>query len=194
LASGSTSVDLPHNPGNSNLETIITQREKSSISDSWLPEIACNINKAAPMVGGLGQDHIPILWRVTPWGAASGALIVPGPGFSRNRTGVNPGDQLAARQKLVYRRDMRFEELDVVRSALLETVKRQLESQDPPETRRTWRRLQAAGFSPDEARTMIAAVVYDEMRSMAEEDRPFDRRRFARLLDRLPELPEAGEG
>ncbi len=89
---------------------------------------------------------------------------------------------------------MRFEELDLVRSTLLETVKRQLDTQDPPETRRTWRRLQAAGFSADEAWMMIAAVLYDEIRSMCEEDRPFDRRRFARLLDRLPELPEGQEG
>lgn len=85
---------------------------------------------------------------------------------------------------------MRFEQLDVVRTNLLQMVDQQLRTQDPPETRRTWRRLQAAGFSADEAREMIASVVWDEMRSMSEEDRPFDRRRFARLLDRLPDLPE----
>lgn len=85
---------------------------------------------------------------------------------------------------------MRFRQLDAVRSVLLETVDRQLEMQDPPETKRTWRRLQAAGFSADEAREMIASIVFEELQSMVEEDRPFDRRRFARLLERLPDVPE----
>lgn len=77
-----------------------------------------------------------------------------------------------------------------VRDAMLDTVLNQIETGDPPETKTTYDRLVAAGQSHNQALQLIAAQLRVEMNRMLSEATPFDNRRFAELLAKIP----GGEG
>jgi len=74
-----------------------------------------------------------------------------------------------------------------VRDAFLDTVLNQIETGDPPETKRTYERLMAAGQSKSQALQHIAAAMRDEMGRMLKEGTPFDNKRFADLLAKIPD-------
>ena len=52
---------------------------------------------------------------------------------------------------------------EIVKAAILETVENQLRDNDPPETRQTYERLVSAGYSDQEARELIGALVSTEI-------------------------------
>lgn len=81
-----------------------------------------------------------------------------------------------------------------VQQAVLEIVDNQLRAGDPPQTRATFNRLVAKGCSAREAKKLIAAAVVVEIFDVMKHGKGFDRDRFIRNLDRLPELPLAEEG
>lgn len=73
-----------------------------------------------------------------------------------------------------------------VRNAFLDTVMTQIETGDPPEAKATLDRLVAAGQSRSQALHHMAAALREEMNRMLAESTPFDNRRYAALLDRIP--------
>ena len=73
-----------------------------------------------------------------------------------------------------------------VRDAFLDTVLNQIETGDPPETKATFERLMAAGQSKSQALQHIAAALRIEMNRMLTESSPFDNKRFAALLEKIP--------
>jgi hypothetical protein len=73
-----------------------------------------------------------------------------------------------------------------VRDAFLDTVLNQIETGDPPETKKTFDRLMASGQSKSQALQHIAAVLRVEMNRMLAESSPFDNARYAALLEKIP--------
>jgi hypothetical protein len=76
-----------------------------------------------------------------------------------------------------------------LKSAIIEVVETQLELNDPPEIKQTLDRLIAEGFSENEAKELIGNVVVMEVFEVLKAGQPFDIKRYAAALARLPELP-----
>ena len=72
-----------------------------------------------------------------------------------------------------------------VRDAMLETVLNQIETGDPPETKKTYERLTAAGQSKSQALQHIAAAMRVEMARMLKEGTPFDNQKYGALLAKI---------
>ena len=75
------------------------------------------------------------------------------------------------------------------RAAILEVVENQLRDGTPPETKLTFQRLVAVGYSEHEARRLIAAVVASEIFGVLKHNQPYDETRFIAALRRLPKMP-----
>ena len=81
-------------------------------------------------------------------------------------------------------------------AAILEIVDTQLRDRTPPETRETFDRLIALGYTPEGARQLLAHVVVREIFTVMARGESYDAARFVAALRRLPTLPddaEAGE-
>jgi hypothetical protein len=74
-------------------------------------------------------------------------------------------------------------------AAVLEIVDTQLRDGAPPETRQTFERLVAAGYTPEGARQLLAHVVVREIFNVMARGEQYDAARFVAALDRLPALP-----
>ena len=74
-----------------------------------------------------------------------------------------------------------------LRAAYLEVVENQLRDNDPPETRNTYERLCTEGFTEKNAKILIASVIALETYQMMSTNSPFNRDRFVRHLNRLPD-------
>ncbi len=72
-----------------------------------------------------------------------------------------------------------------LKAVILEVVENQIRASDPPETRQTFERLLAAGYSRQEAVEMIGSALVEEIWGMLHDNKPFDRRRFSALLEKL---------
>jgi hypothetical protein len=72
-----------------------------------------------------------------------------------------------------------------VRDVFLDTVLNQLETGDPPETKRTLDRLMAEGYSRQHALQAIAAALRAEMNRTLSEATPFDNDKYATLLAKI---------
>src|SRR5205823_11954285 len=72
-----------------------------------------------------------------------------------------------------------------LKEAILEVVENQLRDNNPPETRQTFERLLAAGYSQQRAMEMIGSAVVGEIWNVLHEKKPFDLARFVGLLKRL---------
>jgi hypothetical protein len=77
----------------------------------------------------------------------------------------------------------------VLHRSVLDAVDRQIETNQPPEVRRTLQRLVAAGHSPDQAHQQIALVFSLEMIRVLESRRPFHDGHYTAALRRLPRVP-----
>ena len=78
-------------------------------------------------------------------------------------------------------------------AAILEIVDTQLQDGDPPETRQTFDRLMAAGYTPEGARQLLAHVVVYEIFAVMARGERYNQARFVAALHRLPTLPDAKE-
>lgn len=76
-----------------------------------------------------------------------------------------------------------------VKATILEVVENQLRENSPPETKATYDRLLAKGYSDQEVRELIGAVVFSEIYDILKSQKPFDEARFVKALRRLPKLP-----
>ena len=79
-------------------------------------------------------------------------------------------------------------------AAILEVVDTQLRDGTPPETRRTFDRLVADGYTAEGARQLIAHVVVREIFTVMARGERYDQARFVAALHRLPSLPEPADG
>ena len=75
------------------------------------------------------------------------------------------------------------------KAAILKAVESQLADGDPPETAQTLERLQAAGYSRDDAVQLIGAALADELFEVMKHDREYDHARYVGLLNQLPDTP-----
>jgi hypothetical protein len=78
-------------------------------------------------------------------------------------------------------------------ASLLEVVDNQLRDNNPPETRHTFSRLVASGYSEKDARQLIGQVVLSEIFNVLQRKEPYDETRFIEALKRLPLLPEEND-
>ena len=72
-----------------------------------------------------------------------------------------------------------------LKALILEVVENQIRASDPPETRLTFERLLAAGYSRKQALEMIGSALVEEIWDILHERKPFDRARFSALLEKL---------
>ena len=73
--------------------------------------------------------------------------------------------------------------------AILEAVRNQIRDNDPPETRQTFERLKADGYSAEEARRLISTAMAVEIFHIMRDHQTFDRKRFVWNLSHLPREP-----
>ena len=78
-------------------------------------------------------------------------------------------------------------------STLIQAIENQLEAGEPAATQATLNKLTLVGYERDECLQMMALVLAHEIRTMLNEDRPFDGAAYEAMLRKLPELPEASE-
>lgn len=81
------------------------------------------------------------------------------------------------------------EDRGFARATLVEAVENQLRDNTPPITRLTLARLQAEGYSRNDAVHLIVCVLSAEIFEMLEVKRVFDAANYASLLEALPQLP-----
>jgi hypothetical protein len=77
-----------------------------------------------------------------------------------------------------------------VRDGFLSTVVHQISTNDPPETKATYERLQSQGLSEGQALQLIGIVLKKEMKQMITESRGFDNERYIALMNRLPDIED----
>ena len=75
-----------------------------------------------------------------------------------------------------------------VKDGFLDTVMKQIDTGEPPETRSTYDRLMKTGHSETEALHLITAVLRSEMNKMIQNSQAFDTPRYVELLKKLPHL------
>ena len=75
-------------------------------------------------------------------------------------------------------------------AAFLEVVENQLRDNNPPETKQTLDRLMTEGYSPEDAKSLIAQAVAVETYIILKKQVPFNRERFVRNLTALPQEPK----
>lgn len=76
-----------------------------------------------------------------------------------------------------------------VNRLILEVVENQLKSLAPIQTKETFDRLLAQGFSEEDAKHLIGAALVAEMRLVVSEGKPFQEKRFISMMSNLPQLP-----
>ncbi|MGC6464660.1 MAG: hypothetical protein ACON38_04290 [Akkermansiaceae bacterium] len=81
--------------------------------------------------------------------------------------------------------------MDEAVEALLPAIAEQLDSSDTPYVREAYDRiLNEPDIDDEEARSMLAFCLADEVEAMTNEERPFDVDRYQLLLSLLPAMPE----
>ncbi|MDA3902863.1 MAG: hypothetical protein PF441_05355 [Desulfuromusa sp.] len=76
-----------------------------------------------------------------------------------------------------------------LKSAIIEVVENQIDSNDPPETTQTLNRLISEGFSKNEAKELIGSVVAAEVFEILKNGEKFDKNRYVTALNNLPKIP-----
>jgi len=74
--------------------------------------------------------------------------------------------------------------------AVMEVVENQLETNEPPETKLTFKRLTEQGISEEDTKLLIAQAVTVEIYNILKNKEEFDRERFVKNLKRLPKEPK----
>ena len=74
-------------------------------------------------------------------------------------------------------------------AAFLDVVNNQIKDNDPPETKKTYKRLLSKGYSDQEARELIATVVSSMVFNMLKQEKEYDEQQYIKDLRRLPKLP-----
>jgi uncharacterized protein YecA (UPF0149 family) len=77
-----------------------------------------------------------------------------------------------------------------LKSHILEVVENQLKINDPKCTKKTFNRLMGLGFTEDESKEMIAALLLEEMYDIMTNQVSFNEENYARKLSMLPDYAE----
>ena len=78
---------------------------------------------------------------------------------------------------------------EYLKGAIMEVVENQINSLDPPETKETYDRLLEMGHSDVKAKELIGVVVSSEIFDIMKKKEPFNKERFIKALNNLPDLP-----
>ena len=76
-----------------------------------------------------------------------------------------------------------------LRDQIFEVIKNQIKANDPPETKITYDRLIASGYSDFETKQLIGQCVALEMFTVIKEQKPFNEARYVKNLKQLPKEP-----
>lgn len=76
-----------------------------------------------------------------------------------------------------------------IKALILEVVAKQVQENDPPETKQTYDRLIHEGHSDEEAKRLIGSVVAIEVFGILKNQEVFNLSSFVQALNKLPELP-----
>jgi hypothetical protein len=76
-----------------------------------------------------------------------------------------------------------------LKAVILEIVDNQLRENTPPETRQTYERLLADGYTDQAARELIGAAMTSEIYEILQYKRPYNQKHYLKALRRLPRLP-----
>ncbi len=73
----------------------------------------------------------------------------------------------------------------LLKNIILDVVNKQIQGNDPPETRQTLERLMAAGYARQEAIEMIGSALVEIIWELLQDRKEFDVKRYRALLDEL---------
>lgn len=73
----------------------------------------------------------------------------------------------------------------LLKNIILDVVNKQIQGNDPPETRQTLERLMAAGYARQEAIEMIGSALVEIIWELLQDRKDFDVKRYRALLDEL---------
>jgi hypothetical protein len=76
-----------------------------------------------------------------------------------------------------------------IKAMILEVVAKQVQENDPPETKQTYDRLIQEGHSDEDAKRLIGSVVAIEVFGILKKQEVFNMSSFVQALEKLPELP-----
>ncbi len=71
--------------------------------------------------------------------------------------------------------------------AILTVVDQQMRDNTPPETRRTYERLVALGYAPEDARHLIGNIVAQEIFAVMQREEAYNEQRYIMALQGLPD-------
>ena len=74
-----------------------------------------------------------------------------------------------------------------LREAILTVVDQQMRDNTPPETRRTYERLIAQGYAPEDARRLIGNVVAQEIFAVMQREEAYNEQQYIAALQGLPD-------
>lgn len=81
----------------------------------------------------------------------------------------------------------------ILNESILEAVNNQISSNNPPETKKTLKRLVDLGYSDLDAKKLIGQCLLSEMYTLMKERKPFNKDRFVASLNNLPDTPYRDE-
>ena len=70
-----------------------------------------------------------------------------------------------------------------------ELIWNQIKNNDPPITKETYHRLVSEGFDENETIRLMACVVSTETYYVLKYKRPFDEKRYEKMMRKLPKMP-----
>jgi hypothetical protein len=74
-----------------------------------------------------------------------------------------------------------------LRETIRAVVDQQLRDNTPPETRRTYERLVALGYAPEDARHLIGNIVAQEIFAVMQREEAYNEQRYIMALQGLPD-------
>jgi len=77
---------------------------------------------------------------------------------------------------------------EYLKETILEVVENQIKSLNPPETKETYDRLLEMGYSDIKVKELIGAVVASEIFDILKKEEPFNKERFVKALNKLPDI------
>ena len=78
---------------------------------------------------------------------------------------------------------------ETLKQRFLDVVENQIRDADPPEAKRTYDRLTAAGYGHEETMNMLACAVANEIFGVLKNNEPVNEERYVAALKALPQLP-----
>jgi hypothetical protein len=81
------------------------------------------------------------------------------------------------------------EDAEIAKETLLKIIENQMKDGTPLITNETYKRLNADGYSHDDAIKLIGCALSAELYEVMQNEQPFDEGRYTNNLNALPKLP-----